>query len=75
MKQESKLFAWEENGVFVDCGDKYVVFRPSKSGVYSETDSAYDRLDLAICRGLYLARGKGKWAQEAMDIAAKISAK
>lgn len=70
---KSKLWLWEENGVFVDGGaEKYVVFRPSKSGTHSEVDSAYDRLDVALCRALYLARGPGRHAAEAMRLAEEL---
>jgi len=66
---------FEENGIFVkahESGD-WIVFRPSKSGTHAESDSAYpagiDGLSLAIARALYLSRGPGRHAGEAMRLA------
>ena len=67
---------YEESGAFVkvhESGDG-IVFRPSKSGSYSEIDSAYiagvDGLSVAICRALYIARGPQRGlAAESMRLA------
>jgi hypothetical protein len=67
---------FEENGAFVEAHDSgdWIVFRPSKSGTYSESDSAYpagvDGLSVAICRALYIARGPQRGlAAESMRLA------
>lgn len=71
---------YEESGHYItqDSQGGYIVFRPSKSGTHSGTDSAYpagpDGLALAICRVMYLARGAGRFASEAQAKAESILA-
>jgi hypothetical protein len=72
---------FEENGIFVEAHESgdWIVFRPSRSGTHAESDSAYaagiDGLGLAIIRALYLARGPGRHAAEAMRLASEYMAK
>lgn len=72
---------FEENGVFVESHESggWVVFRPSQSGTHAQSDSAYpagvDGLGLAIARALYLSRGAGRHASEAMRLASEYMAK
>lgn len=61
---------WEENGIYVT--KDFIVFYPSESGTHVETDSAYTSLDLALCRALYLSRGPGRHAKEAMRLASTL---
>lgn len=71
-------WVWEENGIAVYRHKAlgWSVFRPVPSGTHSVTDSVYSRLDLAICRGLYLARGAAKGqASEAMALARNLEAR
>lgn len=68
---------FEENGIYVKAhtGGIWIVFRPSDSGTYSVGDSAYgagiDGLSMAIARALYLAKGPGRHATEAMRLASR----
>ena len=67
---------FEENGFSVQRDDRtgaHTVFRPSGSGTHSESDSSYglgvDGAGMAIARAMYLARGAGRWAGEATELA------
>lgn len=55
----------------------HTVFRPARSGTHAESDSAYpaglDGAGLAVARALYLARGPGMHAREAVRIAAETA--
>lgn len=65
---------WAENGVYVrKASNSFDVFRPAKSGTHAYLDSAYASLDLALCRALYLARGAGRHASEAMRLAESLA--
>jgi len=75
---------YEKNGFFVqqDQSGNWTVYRHSKSGTHSESDSAYpagiDGLSLAVCRAMYLAghKAQGKsLAHDAMAMPGDISGK
>lgn len=76
-------WVYEAGGCYVaaqPCGG-WVVFRPSRSGTYAESDSAFpagvDGLGCAIARVMYLARGTGGrgLAVEAQKTAESLLAK
>lgn len=72
------MIVFEENGFYValsDQGTVATVFRPSRSGTHTESDSSYeagpDGLSCAVARVLYLSRGLGRYrAEEAVRIVA-----
>lgn len=73
------MIVFEENGFYVTLSDQgtiATVFRPSMSGTHAESDSSYeagpDGLACAVARVLYLSRGPGRHAAEAVRIVAEF---
>ena len=72
--RQSSSWAYEEGGHYVTLEPVgWTVWRPSVSGTHVVSDCAFPATDdgkaLAIARVLYLARGPGRWAREATEIA------
>lgn len=75
------MTVFSESGFFVESnqGGDWIVFRPSASGTHAVSDSAYaagiDGLSCAIARAMYLSRGPGRHASEALALAESYMAK
>jgi hypothetical protein len=74
--------AFEQNGAYVkqDQSGQWVVFRPSQSGTYAESDCAFpagvDGLSCAIARAMYIAGGARRGiAKDALQLAQNYLAK